>query len=204
MKKAIFTLSLAAATLFAFASGNEGNNDEAGPYKINTSSSTVNWLGKKVTGEHGGTIAIKNGTISMIDGVIEAADLVIDMTKILVTDEDMGQEYKDKLVGHLMSADFFNVAEHNTSTFRLKTFTPESGENMYTVTGVLTIKGISNEITFPAIVVVKDNQITATADLTFDRSKFDIRYGSGSFFDSLGDNLIYDEVAINFSLVAQQ
>lgn len=200
----ILTLSLATATLFAMASGNENGDDAAGRYKVVTDNSTVNWTGKKVTGQHTGTIAIKSGTVSVMDGVIEAADIVIDMTKIVCTDTDMGQEYKDKLVGHLKSPDFFNVSEHNTATFRLKSFTSTSEEGKYNVTGDLTIKGITNTIEFPATVTIKDNQITATADLTFDRSKYDIRYGSGSFFDNLGDNMIYDDVAVSFSIVAKQ
>lgn len=201
----ILTLSLATATLFAAALGNDKNsNDTAGRYKVASTNSTVKWTGKKVTGQHSGTIAIKSGTVSVMDGMIEAADIVIDMTTITCTDTHMGQENKDKLVGHLNSPDFFDVSEHSTATFRLKTFTSTSEEGKYNVSGELTIKGITNPIEFPATVTIKDNEITATADLTFDRSKYNVRYGSGSFFDNLGDNMIYDDVEVSFSIVANQ
>ena len=117
----------------------------------------------------------------------------------------MNDEYKGKLVGHLNSPDFFNVAEHGTATFNLSKFEAKKGENgaNYLVTGKLTIKGITQDISFPATVTMKDGEVIVEAKVLIDRTKWDIKYGSGSFFDSLGDNMIYDDMEIDFRLVAK-
>ena len=202
MKNFTFTLAALMIAAFTFA-GTPGGPDN---YTVDTKKSALNWVGEKVTGSHMGTIDIRSGNITVNRGMIETAEITIDMTSILVTDEGMSEDMKGKLKGHLDSPDFFNVAEHASATFSLTAFMPDraKGGNNYTVTGKLTIKGISQEITFPATVDMKDGMIMANADLTFDRSKFDIRYGSGSFFDGLGDKMIYDDVKINFSLVANK
>ena len=107
----------------------------------------------------------------------------------------------DKLVGHLKSDDFFGVETHPTATFVLKSAEKKSG-NEYTVKGDLTIKGITKSIEFPATVKVSGNTLEASAEVVIDRSKFDVKYGSGSFFDGLGDKMIYDDFTLDISLVA--
>ncbi len=199
MKTLAITLALALIGSTSFA--NDGNGDK---YTVQTKASTLNWVGKKVGGSHTGTIAIKEGTLTVANGKIETALVTIDMTTIRVTDEGMDDGTKGKLVGHLNSPDFFNVEEHTTAKFQLTAFTPIQSSTVanYTVTGKLTIKGITHEITFPAIVRMSEGRIEASANLTFDRSKWDVRYGSGSFFDNLGDKVIYDDVQIGFNFVA--
>jgi len=199
MKTLAITLALALIGSTTFA--NDGNGDK---YTVQTKTSTLNWVGKKVGGSHTGTIAIKEGTLTVANGKIETALVTIDMTTIRVTDEGMDDGTKGKLVGHLSSPDFFNVEEHTTAIFQLTSFTAIQNSTVanYTVTGKLTIKGITHEITFPAIVRMSEGRIEASANLTFDRSKWDVRYGSGSFFDNLGDKVIYDDVQIGFNFVA--
>lgn len=199
MKTLAIALALALIGSTSFA--NDGNGDK---YTVQTKASTLNWVGKKVGGSHTGTIAIKEGTLTVANGKIETALVTIDMTTIRVTDEGMDDGTKGKLVGHLNSPDFFNVEEHTTAKFQLTAFTPIQSSTVanYTVTGKLTIKGITHEITFPAIVRMSEGRIEASANLTFDRSKWDVRYGSGSFFDNLGDKVIYDDVQIGFNFVA--
>lgn len=199
MKKVFLTLMTAFA---AFAmSATEGGPERL---QVNTTQTTINWVGKKVTGSHQGVLSLKSGFVSMVDGKVDAAKIVIDMTTIKCTDEGMDAETKGKLVGHLSSPDFFNVAEHNTAEFILTSFKSQKGENgaNYLVTGKLTIKGITQEISFPAKVTMKEGSMVAEANLTIDRTKWDIRYGSGSFFDGLGDKVIYDDMEISFKLVA--
>lgn len=199
MKTLAITLALALIGSTTFA--NDGNGDK---YTVQSKSSTVNWVGKKVGGSHTGTIAIKEGTLTLANGKIETALVTIDMTSIKVTDEGMDDGTKAKLTGHLNSPDFFNTEEHTTALFQLTSFTEIKNSTVanYTVTGKLTIKGITQEITFPAIIRMSDGRVEASANLTFDRSKWDIRYGSGSFFDNLGDKVIYDDVQIGFNFVA--
>ncbi|NNE55548.1 MAG: YceI family protein, partial [Flavobacteriales bacterium] len=169
-------------------------------YTVDGKRSTIQWTGSKVTGSsHTGYISLSSGTVEVKENKITSAKMTADMTSI--TNTDLDAEYAAKLIGHLQSPDFFNVKEHNQSHFVLKSFTEnERGGN--TVTGTLTIKGISNEITFPARVAVKGDQVVIDANLTFDRAKYDVRYGSGSFFDDLGDNMISDEVELTMHIEA--
>lgn len=201
MKTITMTLAFALAAMLAFA----GNGDEKGTtMKVDAAKSSVSWKGKKVTGEHHGAITIKEGTLTVEKGMIETAVISIDMTSITVLDEGMDDGTKGKLKGHLESDDFFSVEKHNTATFQLTSFKPAQGTsgNNYMITGKLTIKGKTNEISFPAKVTMEDGMVRAEASLSFDRSNWDIRYGSGSFFDGLGDKMIYDDVEIDFVLVA--
>ena len=170
-------------------------------FSADTQKSTVKWIGEKVTGEHFGNIDLKSGDLTVENGKISSAAIVMDMTSINV--KDLEGEYADKLQGHLKSPDFFNVADYATSTFALTDFKEKKSENgNYEITGTLTIKGITHSISFPAQVDITGNQVVAKADLTFDRTKYEIRYNSGSFFDDLGDYMIYDDVKISFELHA--
>lgn len=164
---------------------------------IDPSSSTVKWVGKKATGEHYGTIDIQKGTLEMANDRLSGGSFSIDMTSINC--EDLPGRGKTKLENHLKSDDFFGVENHPLATFTI-TNVKSKGNGTYLVTGNMTIKKITKELQFPAQVVKKGNKIEATADLTIDRSEFNVRYGSGSFFDDLGDRLIYDDFELSISL----
>ena len=164
-----------------------------GYYSINGAESVVKWTAQKVTGSsHEGNVAIKEGGLQLTDGKITAGKFTIDMTTITCTDLSGGMA--KKLVGHLNSEDFFSVEKHTTAQMAI---TSVDGNN---VTANLTIKGITNEITFPADVSVADGILTATAEIKVDRSKFDVRYGSDSFFDNLGDKAIDNIITFNVAL----
>ncbi len=174
-------------------------------YRPDLEKSTVGWHAKKVTGEHMGNVKIKSGSIVVDHHAPSKGEFVIDMASITCSDiKDAG--YNAKLVGHLKSDDFFGVAKHPEARLKIKTFTPiadaKTGEANYTVKADLTIKGITKEITFPSVMNVTDRKITARADIKIDRSEFDVRYGSGKFFDNLGDKMIYDEFTISVDLTA--
>jgi polyisoprenoid-binding protein YceI len=154
--------------------------------EINTEKSTVTWKAYKVTGSHYGTVALQSGSLIFSDGKLSGGSFVVNMTTL--TANDLEGEWKDKLVGHLKSDDFFSVEKHETSTL-VFTGVKASGKNSYKVTADLTIKGISKPITFDLAVYGSK----ANATLKVDRAEYDIRYGSGSFFDNLGDKTIYDE-----------
>lgn len=157
--------------------------------KINILKSQVTWTGKKVTGEHSGILDFKEGSLQFKTKKITGGTFVIDMTSLSNTDQS-GDD-KKKLEGHLKSADFFDTEGFKTSKLVFKSVT-EKKKNLYKVVAELTIKGKTNPVTFDLISQGK----TATADLTIDRTKYGIQYGSGSFFDDLGDRTIYD----NFDL----
>ena len=166
-------------------------------YKVDPKASKVAWKGEKVTGGHTGTIQLKEGTIILDEGKLTGGTFTIDMTTI-DSDEDLS-----KLEGHLKSDDFFGVEKFPTSTFTI-TEVVDQGPRGYNVTGDITIKGITKEIEFDAKVEDTDKGIKATAEIELDRSEFDVKYGSGSFFDGLGDKLIYDDFNLTIELVASK
>ncbi|WP_248723182.1 YceI family protein [Seonamhaeicola sp. ML3] len=153
---------------------------------IKTESSKVVWKGYKVTGSHEGTIAIKSGSLTFEADKLVGGEFVIDMTSINTT--DLEGNWKNKLDGHLKSDDFFGVEKYPTANL-IFTSVEASGKNSYKVTGDLTIKGKTNPVTFD--MSIYGNK--ATANIKIDRSKYDVRYGSASFFDNLQDKVIYDE-----------
>jgi len=197
MKRQILTLAFTAATLGAFA---EGDNQSS--MTVITQESQVEWLGKKVTGEHYGTIAVSKGDLQLENDVLTGGSFEIDMNTIVNKDLE-NAEYNQKLVGHLKSDDFFGVEKYPTAKFVI-TGVEKKGTSKYLVHGDITIKGITKSISFPTQLAVYGNKASATASITIDRSEFNIRYGSGSFFDGLGDKMIYDEFTLDVTLVANK
>lgn len=159
---------------------------------VDVEESKIIWNGYKVTGEHEGTIDLKSGTLNFDDENLVGGSFVIDMTSLTVTDLKGGG--KAKLEGHLKSDDFFGVEKHPEAKFVINNAT-KNGDS-YEVTGDLSIKGITNPISFT--MEVKDN--VANAAVKVDRAKYDIKYGSSSFFDNLKDKAIYDEFDLNVTL----
>jgi len=188
-----------ALTLGTLATGEEGTTR----YKVDANASTVTWHATKVTGEHMGTVNVANGYLSVTDGNLVAANIIADMGSIACT--DLEGEWADKLVGHLNSDDFFNVSEHKTSSFTLRNIealAEAKGDATHTVTGDFTIRGITKSVTFAATVNDNGGKLSIAGTVELDRSQFDVKYGSGSFFDNLGDNLIHDNFTVGFNLVA--
>ncbi|SHF79326.1 Polyisoprenoid-binding protein YceI [Mariniphaga anaerophila] len=169
-------------------------------YNVDKSKSTVKWNGKKVTGEHYGTINLKSGTLEVADKMIKSGTFKMDMTSIVCVDIT-SESTNQKLVGHLKSDDFFSVEKHPVSTLVLKKVKSKSGK-VHTFSGDLTIKGITHPVTFDAEVALQDETLQAKGKIEVDRTLYDIRYGSGKFFDSLGDNMIHDTFTLDFDVVA--
>ncbi|TPN84626.1 YceI family protein [Aquimarina algicola] len=163
--------------------------------KIKASESIVNWTGKKVTGSHTGTLKLSEGFLNFEGDKITAGEFVVDMTTLVVTDLEAGKG-KEKLEGHLNSDDFFGTSNHKTA--KLVVTKAKKTANGYKIAGDLTIKGKTNPIQFD--LNIKGN--TASTTLKVDRTKYDIKYGSGSFFDNLGDKAINDEfeLAVNLKM----
>lgn len=173
----------------------------SGTQKVDASKSTVKWLGKKVTGEHFGSIAVKEGSLEVANGKVSGGKVVIDMQSLAVEDiKDAGMN--GKLVGHLKSDDFFGVATFPTAEL-VVTKVENNGSN-HTFSGNLTIKGITNPATFTATSSKDGKSTVYKGTLTIDRTKYNVRYGSKSFFDNLGDKAIYDDFSLDFSLVVAE
>jgi polyisoprenoid-binding protein YceI len=160
--------------------------------EVKITESTINWKGYKVTGEHFGTIDLKEGVLSFDGDKLVGGQVVIDMTSIKVT--DIEGEYATKLTGHLKADDFFGTEKHPTATLK---FTKVGGHGAhYHVTADLTIKGITAPVSFE--MNVADN--SATTKIKIDRTKYGIKYGSASFFDDLKDKAISDEFDIDVAI----
>ncbi|HEY0046477.1 MAG TPA: YceI family protein [Flavobacterium sp.] len=157
---------------------------------IDASKSNITWVGKKLTGQHEGTVKIKDGALVFKGKKLSGGTVTVDMTSIAVTDLQAGKG-KEKLEGHLKNDDFFATDKHQSAKIDFKTITAKSA-SVYTVTADLTIKGITKPVTFDLSVAGN----TATTRFKIDRTKYDIKYGSGSFFDNLGDNAISDEFEV--------
>lgn len=206
MKKLLFLSAIA----FVFAACNNGASttaEEAGDaaeatvesvtYAVDAAASSVIWKGSKITGDnHNGTIGISEGKINVEGEAITAGNFIIDMTSIANTD-GMDEENTGKLIGHLKSSQFFAVDSIGTASFEVTSGTVDQ------LTGNLTIKGITKEISFPYTLTLTEGAATASASFSFDRSEWDIRYGSGKFYDGLGDNLINDAIELVISLSAK-
>lgn len=197
--KVLFTAAILILGLSAFTNPMH-NGDDTKSVKVDTAASQIIWKGYKVTGEHAGTINVKDGSFEYKDGALTGGEFTIDMASIACT--DLTGEYAGKLVGHLKSPDFFGVEKYPTAKVVL-TNVVANGVNRYKVTADLTIKETTKAVKFIVTTTEEKGQKVATTDIQIDRSEYDVRYGSGSFFDSLGDKTIYDEFDLSVRLVSK-
>ncbi len=198
MTKLFFSMVL--AMTFAITA-QAGNPVKEVVYKVKTDQSVIAWTGAKVTGTHSGVINVKDGSLSLKDGVLTGGRFTIDMTSLAVT--DLQGDGKASLEGHLKNEDFFGVEKFPTATL-VVTKVVANGSGKYNVTGDLTIKGITKPVNFTTEVNQTGKVVTAKSDIKIDRSLYDIKYGSGKFFENLGDKTIYDEFDLSVTLVAAE
>lgn len=194
MKKSVLLLVL------SLMGGIWTGNIQAENYTVDVLKSSVKWDAKKVTGEHHGTIAITSGTLEVKNSMISGGVVEIDMNSII--DEDLKDPGMNaRLVGHLKSDDFFSAGKFPVSKLLL-TKVKKLANNEFEITGDLTIKGITNPVTFNAVSSISGKTLEASGTLVINRAKFDVRYGSGTFFSGMGDKLIYDDFTLDFQLEA--
>lgn len=186
------------------AKGEEERLD--GDYIIDCEKSRVEWTGRNLTGSHTGTIKLLNGAMSVAHGRATHGAFTIDMRSlenIDIADSSM----RNLLISHLKSDDFFDVDHFPTGEFRLLAIRPIEGATHGSpnseVSGDLTIKGVTREITFPAVIgLAADDRIAAEAHFDIDRTKWKVLYGSGKFYEKLGKHLVHDNVTIGLKLDA--
>lgn len=190
MNKIFKTLLVISVIISAFAFTNSKKE------KVTIKESSISWEGKKVIGSsHTGTIDLKEGYFEIEDDLFVGGKFVIDMKSIAATNMD-SEEYKLKLENHLKSADFFGVEEFPTATLEIDGVGQLTEARHYEVHGTLTIKGISKPIVFN----ISSEDRIATIHLEIDRSEFNVRYGSGSFFKGLGDRAISNIFELEITL----
>lgn len=154
------------------------------------------WLGEKVTGQHTGTIDLQSGWLTLRDNRIVAGEFNIDMASLKES------ERNERFEKDLKSDNFFSVEKFPVSKLVITGSTPfDKGAGV--VSGNLTIKGVTNPIEFKAIMQKSDEGTWFFANIIIDRTKYNIRYGSGTFFDNLGDKTIYDEFKLKVNLLVK-
>ncbi|ALR30612.1 lipid-binding protein [Chryseobacterium sp. IHB B 17019] len=170
-------------------------------FKVNNEKSLVEWIGRKVTGAHNGTIEVKEGTFAFENNNLLSGKFVINTKSIKILDiEDA--ETNAQFAGHLASDDFFNSDQFPESVFEI-THAEPGDNNIYNVTGNLTIKGITHPVDVILQIVKTDNVAVLDAKIVIDRTKFNIKFRSANFFTNLGDTLIYNNFDLNVHLVAE-
>jgi polyisoprenoid-binding protein YceI len=202
--KTIYTLSLAASLAFLASCGESTTAVESQPeatpavaeetsttYYMDLENSVVKWAGTKVTGGgHQGTIGIGKGAFTIEEGNITSGQISLDMKSI--KNEDLaGTEKATQLEGHLSSADFFDVEQYPRASFVV------TGHENGQLSGNLTLKGVTREITFPITVTEKDGTATANGSVVIDRTQWNVLHGS-----SLADATLGDNMEISFRLIA--
>jgi polyisoprenoid-binding protein YceI len=191
MFKKLLIATFALSSMSAFAANTK--------VEVDASTSKLVYLAKKVTGEHTGEVKLAKGTLDFDKNVLKGGEFEIDMTSITNTDI-ADKDYHKKFIDHIVSDDFFSVEKFKTAKLVITSVTKEKTADTYKVTGDLTIKGKSAPVTFDATAT----KAKANAKIMFDRTKYDIKYGSGKFFQGLGDKMINDEVQLSVELVAKK
>ncbi len=171
--------------------------------QMDLSKSSIKWIGKEITTkEHFGALKFSKAQLEFNGDVLTGGEFTVDMTTLDV--QDLSGGGKQRLEGHLRSDDFFSVNKHQTSYLKINEVLPpelsriEADNNSFEVSGELTIKGITHPIVFTLKPVSDQSYV---ADLTFDRSDYNVRFRSGSFFENLGDKLILDDIKLEVTLV---
>lgn len=208
MKKIILTLAVVASVLTA-CKGEKKERVEtkeevkveklAALNNVDTANSVITWKGTKPTGAHNGVILLNESSLLIENGTLTGGEFVIDMSSIKNLDIPADNDGNAKLVGHLTSADFFDVATYPTSKFVITNV--EEKEDKLHVTGNLTIKDVTKSITIPAM-LSKEGDTTIFKSETFnvDRADFNVKYASKSFFDNLKDKFIDDMMELSFTV----
>ncbi len=176
---------------------------EAQKFMADTLASTIEWKGFKPTGSHNGEIMLESGVVNTVDGKIASGTFLIDMSTISVLDIPEEDEGNAKLHGHLTSPDFFDVEKYPSAAFEITGL--EEVDDKMMLSGNLTLKDATNNVTFPVSVSNEGDTMTLTSEtFTIDRSKWNVKYGSKSFFDNLGDKFINDDIELKIMLKAKK
>jgi polyisoprenoid-binding protein YceI len=170
-------------------------------FNIVSAQSNIDWTGRKVTGAHNGTISIKEGFLTLGNDQLTGGKFIIDTASIKIldiTDPATNRQF----AGHLASDDFFGVEQFPTATFEITAVKPLAADN-YHLTGNLTIKGITHPVDFDAVLSLNNGTLSASGNITIDRTKYGIRFRSGNFFKDLGDTLIYNDIELTVNITAK-
>ena len=176
---------------------------ESVKYMADPSNSSIEWKGFKPTESHNGTINLESGVFSIKEDVIESGTFLIDMNSIVVLDIPADKKGNANLVGHLKNEDFFDAEKYPNAVFEVTGFETKDGQAM--LSGNFTMKEQKNNITIPVSMSTEGDMLTLTSEtFTIDRSKWNVKYGSESFFDNLGDKVISNDIELKFNIQAKK
>lgn len=197
----------------------EVSTDKSGEtWNINTGASNIEWIGTKVSGYHTGIVPLKNGELYVKDGNVTGGKFVMNLANMVVSGPKGSDTASNKkLLGHLKSSDFFDVEKYPDATFDLVEIRPftgtvkdttdprqdeiseyKVGNPTHTVSGNLTMKGITKNIEFPAKITVNGNTAEAIAKFNIDRKVWDLK------FPGKPDDLIRDAIHLGISIKAMK
>lgn len=173
----------------------------AASYTVDTASSTVAWIGTKPVGQHNGDFKLSNGTLAVENGAIVSGNFVIDINSI--KDYDLEGEYNGKLIGHLKSADFLHAEKHPTAKFEITKVEALQNDTSGThkISGNLTLRDSTKNVTFPAKINVTDTDLSAKANFNIDRTNWGLHYNSDQ---ALGDKFIRPEINLTLNINAKK
>jgi len=174
-------------------------------YSVDTAASQVEWVGTKQNGRHNGEFGINEGKLSVENGQLAGGNFVINVAALEVT--DLEGEDKTKLEGHLKSPDFFQADKFPTARFEITSVQPIDANSNSTlqgathlISGNLTLKDSTKNVTFPAIVSVSEEAVTAKADFNIDRTEWGLSYKGPN---NPQDWMIKKEVNLKVNLKAE-
>ncbi|KIC92610.1 YceI family protein [Flavihumibacter solisilvae] len=170
-------------------------------FKLLANQSNIDWVGRKVTGAHNGTIDFKEGSLVFDEGQLTGGQFVVDISSLKILDI-ADPETNANMAGHLASDDFFASDRFPEAFFEIKSVV-RAGDNSYNIYGDLTIKGITHAANFSAIYYQQDGTFSASGKIVVDRTRYNMKFRSGNFFRNLGDTLIYNEFDLNVTILAK-
>jgi len=165
-------------------------------FNIVSTRSKIDWVGRKITGAHNGTIEVKEGELILHDGKLAGGKFIVDTSSIKILDVT-DPATNAQFAGHLASDDFFSIEKYPEATLEITSVSDNQVE------GNLTIKGITRPVSFDAAVKVDGDTLIATCKLMIDRTKYEMKFRSGNFFKDLGDTLIYNDFELKVSITAK-
>jgi polyisoprenoid-binding protein YceI len=174
----------------------------SGLYTIENDKSKMRWTGRKITGQHNGTVPVSSGELTVENGILKGGSIIIDLSGLIC--EDLSGESKNELESILKGPDFFDVTKSPTAKF-LITSVRQINPHQFEITGDLTIRNQTVSQSTKILVLPNGSSaVNVSGGIAIDRTKFGIKYGSGKFFKDLGDNLIDDTFALSFDLKAKK
>jgi polyisoprenoid-binding protein YceI len=171
-------------------------------FEIVAAQSGIDWVGRKVTGAHNGTIDFKSGTLYFAAGQLVGGEFTVDTTSIKILDVT-DPATNDQFAGHLASDDFFSSEKYPEAKLVITSVSPVTA-NSYDVNADLTIKNITHEVIFTVEVNAKQDRAEASGKIIVDRTLYEMRFRSGNFFKDLGDTLIYNDFDLNVRITAKK